>query len=296
MKKRTFKINSRDLKKNLIFVVINFLFILIFFHSGHCAGANKKLPVLGYVKNFSGLPVAGARVVIINEGGESQGYSDQTFTSNEGFFQFINKTEGLYTINVIADGYHAYQDTLNFNFDERSVINIVLTKSKDIEEKVMYLGKNVGSFSGTVISDENDEPIADALVVIDDKFYQTDEAGRFKFENIGIGEKKIKVSKNYYEPFEKNITVMPKSHVVVVRLVKIESYATLLGRVRIANVKPYECPPIKVYFCGKTAVIDYKGNFKFTNIKEGVYPIILIYNKKELYNSMVKVTRGMSVH
>ncbi|MEZ7891028.1 MAG: carboxypeptidase regulatory-like domain-containing protein [Candidatus Wallbacteria bacterium] len=262
----------------------------------YCSSDNKRLPVLGYVKNIAGLPVYGARVMLINEGGEMQGGSDQTFTSNDGLFQFINKTEGLYTINVYADGYHSYQDTVKINFDERSVINIVLTKSKDIEEKVMYLGKNVGKFNGTVIADENDEPLSDALVVIDDKFCQTNESGNFKFNDISIGEKKIKVTKNYYEPFEKTITIMPKSQTAVIRLVKIESYATLLGRVRVETVKPYECPPIKVYFCGKTAVTDYKGNFKFTNIREGSYPIILIFNKKELYNSMVKVTRGMSVH
>jgi len=66
--------------------------------------------------------------------------------------------------------------------------------------------------------------------------------------------------------------------------------------VKILDRKDYECPPIKVYMGGKTTVTDYKGSFRFENVREGSYPILLIYNKKEVYNDVIKVSRGVSAY
>jgi len=271
-------------------------YIVIFFAFHFLAGpasAARLLPVLGEIKDLSSRPVAGARVTLINEGDDSSGASDLTYSDEKGVFHFINKTEGIYSIVVHCEGYLPYQDSFNHTAAGRHVVKICLTKSDSYEPEVIYLAKNTGNLYGSVICDDTDEPVADAVVSIADKFVQTNDQGGFKLDNIGVGPKLIKIQKNGYEKLEKEIIVTIKTQNVVIRLNKTVKYSTIVGRVRIKGIKEHECPPIKVYLAGKTGVTDYKGTFKFENVAAGNYPIILIYNKKEIYNDIIKVERGI---
>lgn len=254
----------------------------------------RMLPVLGEIKDLSGRPVENARVSLINEGDETGGASDITYTDEKGVFHFINKPEGIYSVAVQKEGYLPYQDTFQSTARDRRVFKICLTKSDSFEPEVIYLAKNTGNLYGSVICDESDEPVADAVVSIGDKFVQTGEQGGFKLENIGVGPKNIKIQKNGYEKLEKEIIVSIKTQNVVVRLNKIVKYAAIAGRVKIRGKRDGECPPIKVYLAGKTSVTDYRGTFRFENIASGNYPVILIYNKKEVYNDIIKVEKGIS--
>ncbi len=263
------------------------------FFNSKALGA-KILPVLGEVKDLSGRPIAGARVLLTNEGGSEAGSSDTAYTDENGVFHFINKSEGIYSCSVYKDGYLAYQDVFHHNSSGRHIFKICLTKSDSYEPEVIYLARNTGNLNGTVICDEDDEPIGDAVVSIGDKFVQTNEAGCFKLNDIGVGPKIIKIQKNGYEKLEKEIIITIKTSNMVARLNKIIKYAAVAGRVRIRGARDNECPPIKIYLAGKTAVTDYKGTFKFENIAAGSYPIILIYNKKEVYNDVVKIEKGIT--
>lgn len=254
----------------------------------------RILPVIGEIKDLSGRPVEGACVTLINEGDETGGASEITYTDEKGVFHFINKPEGIYAVSVHKAGFLPYQDTFSSTAAERRVVKICLTRSDAFEPEVIYLAKNTGNLYGSVICDATDEPVADAVVSIGDRFVQTGEQGGFKLENIGVGPKTIRIQKNGYEKLEKEIIVTIKTQNVVVRLNKIVKYATLAGRVRIRGKKENECPPIKVYVAGRTAVTDYRGAFRVENIASGSYPIILIYNKKEVYSDIVKVEKGIS--
>lgn len=284
--------------------IFTFIFIalasLALFTSGpdfaEAAQAARMLAVLGEVKDLSGRPVAGARVDLINEGGQSGGSSDITYTDERGVFHFINKTEGVYSCAVHKDGYLACQDAFYHTAAERRVIKISLTKSDSYEPEVIYLAKNTGNLNGSVICEATDEPVGDAVVSIGEKFVQTNEQGGFKLENIGVGPKIIKIQKNGYEKLEKEIIVTIKTQNMVVRLNKIIKYATIAGKIRIRGRSESDCPPVKIYLAGKTAVADYKGSFKFENISAGSYPIILIYNKKEVYNDIIKVENGITAY
>lgn len=264
-------------------------------HAAAFAAADP-LPILGYAKDSSGRPVPGAEVVLINEGGEDSGSSDRTLTDENGLFQFTNKPEGIYAVHVSAEGFLEQQDTVQMTRATRRVLHFALTSAKDPEPETLYLGRNVGSLRGTVVCDETDEPVADAVVTIGESFATTNGAGNFKFTGLGVGVRKIAVTRNGFEKFEKDITILPKEQNAVVRVNKIVRYATVDGRVRIRRRKSQECPPIRVYMAGKTAVTDYRGCFRFENIKEGAYPIILIYDKKELYNDTIRVRRGISAY
>lgn len=260
------------------------------------ASAARMLPVLGEVKDLSGRPVGGARVSLINEGGEDGGSSDITYTDEKGVFHFINKTEGIYSCAVHKEGFLACQDTFHHTAAERRVVKISLTKSDSYEPEVIYLAKNTGNLYGSVICDATDEPVGDAVVSIGEKFVQTNEQGGFKLENVGVGAKIIKIQKNGYEKLEKEIIVTIKTQNMVARLNKIVKYATIAGRIRIRGRSESDCPPVKIYLAGKTAVADYKGSFRFENIGAGSYPIILIYNKKEVYNDIIKVENGITAY
>lgn len=255
-----------------------------------------EIPVVGYVRDLSGNPVAGARVTLVNEGSESQGASDVTLTSEEGLFHFVNKPEGIYAVSVSAERYLPYQDSFQMTFSTRRLLNITLNKSDQFEPETIYVGKGLGKITGTVIDDASDEPVADAVVSVGDRFVQTNDAGSFGFESLGTGSRVLKVQKSGYEKIEKEVTLAPRSHNVVVRLSKIVKYSTVLGRVKVKDRRDHDCPPIRVYMGGKTAVTDYKGSFRFENVREGSYPILLIYNKKEIHNDTIKVSRGVSAY
>jgi hypothetical protein len=287
-------------KQRLLAFMLIALAALIFaapaFNFADAAPAARMLPVLGEVKDLSGRPVAGARVALINEGGENGGSSDMTYTDDKGVFHFINKTEGIYSCAVHKEGYLSCQDTFHHTAAERRVIKISLTRSDSYEPEVIYLAKNTGNLNGSVICEATDEPVGDAVVSIGEKFVQTNEQGGFKLENIGVGPKIIKIQKNGYEKLEKEIVVTIKTQNMVVRLNKIVKYATIAGRIRIRGRSQSDCPPVKIYLAGKTAVADYKGSFRFENIGAGSYPIILIYNKKEVYNDIIKVENGITAY
>jgi|GEM_PF-5883469 len=279
----------------LISVILTICFLISHIYPNQAIAA-RLMPILGKVSDLSEKPVINARVMLVNEGDESSSSSDLTYTDEKGEFHFINKNEGIYSISVYKDGYLSYQDSLQMTPATRHIVKITMTKSDSFEPEVIYLAKNTGNLYGNVICDETDDPVADAVVSIGDKFIQTNGEGCFKFENIGVGPKFIKTQKNGFHTLEKEITVSIKNQNIVIRLNRITKYATILGNVKIKNKKNYECPPIKVYLLGKTAVTDYKGDFKFENIREGSYPIILIYNKKEIYNDIIRVEKGISAY
>ncbi len=281
--------------------IFSLFIILLLISSAHLSGsmpanAEGLLPIAGYVRDFTGNPVAGALVTLINEGGDSAGPSDTTYTAADGLFHFINKPEGVYSFNVSADGFLSFQDSVQMTFETRRLINVTLNKNNEYEEGTLYLGKSTGNLTGTVICDDNDDPVPDAVVSSGEKFVQTNDAGSFRMNDLGIGVKAIKIQKNGFEKLEREITITPKTQNLVIRLTRIVKYSTVLGRVKILDRKDHECPPIKVYMGGKTAVTDYKGSFRFENVREGSYPILLICNKKEIYNDVIKVSRGVSAY
>jgi len=260
------------------------------------AVAADPLPILGYVRDYSGRPIAGAEIVLINEGGEDSGSSARTLSTEDGLFQFTNMPEGIYSIHVTADGFLAQQDTIQMTRETRRVINFTLTGSRDPEPEAIYLGKNVGAVRGTVVCDETDEPVADAVITIGEAFITTNDAGSFRLKDLGVGERRLKVIKNGFEKFEKDILVKPKEQNLVIRINKSVKYSTVDGRVRIRRKNGRDCPPIKVYLAGKVAVTDFRGTFRFENIREGSHPLILIYDKREIYNDIIKVRRGITVY
>lgn len=277
---------------NLKLITIICLSLIILFNFNLIVNA-KLLPIIGEVKELNGTPVSNAKVILINEGNDETGSSDITYTNPKGQFYFVNKPPGIYSIIIQKEGYLPYQDTITSTFSERKIIKISLTKSDTFEPDVIYLAKNTGNIYGSVICEQTLEPISDALVVIDDKFVQTNEQGNFKLENIGVGPKIIKVQKNGYEKLEKEITISVKPQNAIIYLKKIIKYGTILGKVKIRGKKDNECPPIKVYLAGKTTTTDKYGKFKFENIVSGNYPIIMIYNKKEVYNEIIKVDKDI---
>ncbi|HNY10966.1 MAG TPA: carboxypeptidase regulatory-like domain-containing protein [Candidatus Wallbacteria bacterium] len=285
-----------NIKRIFSFFIALFIIAALDLFIAMPSNAQQILPIAGYVRDFTGKPVAGALVTLINEGGESSGPSDTTYTAVDGLFHFINKPEGIYSLNVSAEGFLSFQDSVQMTFETRRIINVTLNKNNEYEEGTIYLGKSAGNIIGTVICDDNDEPVSDAVVSSGEKFVQTNDAGSFKINDLGIGEKKIRIQKNGFEKMEKDITITPKTQNLVIRLTRIVKYSTVLGRVKILDRKDYECPPIKVYMGGKTTVTDYKGSFRFENVREGSYPILLIYNKKEVYNDVIKVSRGVSAY
>jgi len=278
-----------------LFIVLQLIMASHFF-SPVSSDAQGLLPIAGYVRDFNGNPVSGALVTLINEGGESAGPSDTTYTASDGLFHFINKPEGVYSFNVSAEGFLSFQDSVQMTFETRRLISVTLNKNNEYEEGTVYLGKSAGNLTGTVVCDDNDDPVPDAVVSSGEKFAQTNDAGGFKMNDLGIGVKTIKIQKNGFEKMEREITVTPRTQNLVIRLTRIVKYSTVLGRVKILDRKDYECPPVKVYMGGKTAVTDYKGSFRFENVREGSYPILLIYNKKEVYNDVIKVSRGVSAY
>lgn len=283
-----------NIKRIFLFVIFLFIITASDLFNAMPSNAQGLLPIAGYVRDFNGNPVAGAFVTLINEGGESSGPSDATYTADDGLFHFINKPEGVYSLNVSASGFLSFQDSVQMTFETRRLISVTLNKNNEYEEGTVYLGKSTGSITGTVVCDDNDEPISDAVVSSGERFVQTNDAGGFKINDLGIGEKKVRIQKNGFEKMERDITITPKAQNIVIRLTRIVKYSTVLGRVKILDRKDHECPPVKVYMGGKTAVTDYKGSFRFENVREGSYPILLIYNKKEIYNDVIKVSRGVS--
>lgn len=53
----------------------------------------------------------------------------------------------------------------------------------------------------------NSKPVSEALVIIDGQSARTDREGKAKFATVSVGDKKVSVSKKYYEDAEMNVTV-----------------------------------------------------------------------------------------
>ena len=129
----------------------------------------------GGVLTLEGIDGAGIELI-----GGAYMFENNTTTSSEGSFILENVPEGIYTLNVDADGYDIYSETVEVIAGEDTPVDIVLSsggisgvvKEDGSETEVFINGAEVkvdltgeNSYSSTVYTDENGEFIIESLPV-----------------------------------------------------------------------------------------------------------------------------------
>lgn len=114
-------------------------------------------------------------------------------TDREGKYQ-IYCEEGYYTLKAVKSGYSDYEK------------NVILGKGRNQEDfYISELLPKPCSLNGSVISEADGKPIADATVQVGSNIVKTDKSGKFNMEKLPIGEFNTWVTAAGYEPL--NTTV-----------------------------------------------------------------------------------------
>lgn len=109
---------------------------------------------------------------------------------SEGTFSLDNVPAGSYTLNVYADGFNEYSESIE------------VTAGKNTEVNVILLFEETGAISGSVLDSENDLPIneANVTVILSSSIYTfessiiTGENGLFSIDQLPVGTYTLNVS------------------------------------------------------------------------------------------------------
>ena len=128
-------------------------------------------------------------------------FANTTITSEElgfeGTFSLDNVPAGSYTLNVNADGFDEYSESIEVKVDEDTVVNVVFL----LEEPGAISGSVVDSLSGLSISEASVSVTLSGGVYAFNKFALTDEDGLFFIDQLPVGSYELTVSAEGYDEY-----------------------------------------------------------------------------------------------
>jgi len=128
-------------------------------------------------------------------------FTNTTITSEElgfeGTFSLDNVPAGSYTLNVNADGFDEYSESIEVKVDEDTVVNVVFL----LEEPGAISGSVVDSLSGLSISEASVSVTLSGGVYAFNKFALTDEDGLFFIDQLPVGSYELTVSAEGYDEY-----------------------------------------------------------------------------------------------
>ncbi len=145
--------------------------------------------------NLALLGIGGANIELT---GGAYIFANTTTTSGEGEFSLINVPAGTYTLNVFAEGYDDYSESVIVANGENTVVDVV------------FLVEEPGGISGSVVDLITTLAIEGATVTVTlaggstysfDSFTETDTEGSFSIEQLPVGSYDLTVSADGYDEY-----------------------------------------------------------------------------------------------
>ena len=103
----------------LAFILVLLLFVLLMSHSALAQAGSGR--IAGSVKDATGALIPNSQVTLLNP---AIGVKQNTLTGNDGVFTFAAVPVGQYELDVTADGFSSYRQTINLKIDVNTALTI----------------------------------------------------------------------------------------------------------------------------------------------------------------------------
>ncbi|NPB03561.1 MAG: OmpA family protein [Thermotogae bacterium] len=235
--------------------------------------------IIGVVQDAkTNMPLSDVQIIVKEKG--------ITYTTDQtGAFRFDSLPEGSYTLSFSKDGYVARTRIVTVKAGSPTNLNISLSPVE----------KKVGTLLGKVIDKESGNPIAGAVVSVDDMgSTQTDQSGLYRLENIPVGARTVKVAAPGYKEVVEIIKIAKGDNV---RNFALEPMV-VKGSILITVIDKEKKTPIS----GATITFvngnfgpyqtDANGTVMIKDIPAGTYTIKVSYGKYAPQQKTVVVEKG----
>ncbi|PID30144.1 MAG: hypothetical protein CSB55_00015 [Candidatus Cloacimonadota bacterium] len=212
-----------------------------------------------YTFRNEGDPLSGVAVMIA-------GY-DTVYTDNSGYYKFENIIPGNYQMTFYLDGFGTYEENAEVHAEESKTVNA-------------ELNPYYSEVSGTVIDSLTLFNLENVEIELknSERSYQTatDENGYYEIKNIVKGDYKLSFYKENYRRDSLDVSIGFGN----VNVIDYELYCLKVNLIGIAVQGDYRAPgdPIEnvevtIIESGLKLFTDVNGEFRFTNIPEGIYSL-----------------------
>jgi hypothetical protein len=253
-------------------------------------------------------PLAGVEIVAVKDGRSLL----NAVSSRDGSFKILLK-KGDYSIlfyylaNEVAsldiklDGKNISALRVVIQSDYRSKITKNVNAKKEHSKKEEIKPDEIGAVFGVVTDAETGKPLAGAMVectaCMDVR--KTDSQGKFRFQNVPIGNSIIKVTEIEHDIIEKTITIKKDEDIeqnfsLTTRIIEKSSKkkGSLVGLVKSKEMdSPLAYASIKVIGTKNRTKSDKNGNYTIVGIPPGDYEIEFSFSG---YKTVKKIARILS--
>ncbi len=179
---------------------------------------------------------------------------------------------------------------------EGSIFNAgsISTFKNEIEDLIPFVSNNVVikpiivpcNISFKVYDDEN-KPVADATLIIDEKNVLTNENGNCNIDGVTEGEYKVEVSAKGFKNYIGTVDVSSENTDFLVNLSRI-THNVSFNVIDDDENKSLSGVPVNI--AGKTAITDEYGNCSFEGIKEGINEVTVSAEGFEYFHDTKNVS------
>ncbi len=198
-------------------------------------------------------------------------------TDQDGKYAFDALEPGVVTVNASAKGYAHYSHDLTID-EGHNVFDIELGKESE----------NTGSLSGIVYQTEISNPVAEAVVAINDRKDTTDDGGNYSFSNLPTGSYPVTVTASDYEKTTQSVTIGKGQNTFNIAL---KATGSLSGTVTEKG-SDKKISGVIINVDGETATTGKNGTYSMDDIPVGTYNLTAKADNYEDYAKSVDIRRG----
>ena len=197
-----------------------------------------------------------------------------TLSDAKGEFTLANVANGDYNLQVFRTGYKGMEVAVKVNVSPKDPTTKEIVLKNDI---ALDSDSENGVISGVVITDTNNEPLAEAVVRLGAKFVITDSNGGFIFENVESGNMTLKFQKEGFKVVEQDVKVEKKTTSKMnVTLKKEDFKGYIAGKVIDAGENAVTSATLYIVETGETKLTNpVDGTFKIMDVKAGTYTFLV---------------------